>query len=110
MNEVPLGGKCDFKVDPPSENERVKFFKDTQVLKPFDYFDKNERYIGKYMAKTDNSYIFLNPDSKTTTKLSDQDVIFYKSPVDAVGGRRKQRTNRRKNKNRRTKSRRNRRS
>jgi hypothetical protein len=88
-------------------NFRQEFFKNPDA-KIYAYYDKDHKYIGNVSSISNGKYLFMLPSGEPTV-LNDEDRIFYIRPAGAVGGR-KQRTNRRKNKNRRTKSRRNRRS
>ncbi len=86
---------------------REEFFKNPEA-KDYEYYDEDHKYIGNLNGEFHGKYLFILPPRATI--VYPEDKIFYIKPPIAVGGRRKRRTNRRKNKNRRTKSRRNRRS
>lgn len=91
---------------PLDKDERLKFFSNPATRDNRVFFDNRGRSLGKFKDASEGLegrvYNFEEGDADAEEK------IFYEDSVS--GGRRKRRTNRRKNKNRRTKSRRNRRS
>ncbi len=103
---------CKEIIEPPlSDDNRCTFFSNIDIERSNLEFFTEKRKLGKFIEMIPSfgvrNYYFR--DVETGRNKSDgEEKIFYEDSVS--GGRRKQRTNRRKNKNRRTKSRRNRRS